>query len=324
MPRPKGSRKNRNSQGPKMDLFLTATTPPPAANESLDVTKSSSDANNDEATQSAADTRLSHGTDSEDFPSGLSDESVSFLREVRRMIQEDVQEEIRKVGADVLTIKDGMNNLTMKVDSLGPRVTEAEARISRIEDDNKLQTDQMHSMVNTLSQLQSRLEYYENYSRRNNLRLRGVPEGQGDGQNETDCIQNILKCLFKDTGESVENISIERAHRVPTGATRDQRRTFPRYIVVRFLRFTDREKVRLRAMRTGNFLWNGAQVDFFPDFTKEVQEKRRRFAEVKRACAAKGLRYSMQFPAILWINIGGQRQRFEDPTAAQKAIDSQQ
>uniref|UniRef100_A0AAV2JVH5 L1 transposable element RRM domain-containing protein n=1 Tax=Knipowitschia caucasica TaxID=637954 RepID=A0AAV2JVH5_KNICA len=220
------------------------------------------------------------------------------VQEMRRMT-DGVQEEIRKVGADVLAVKEGMDILTTKLVKLESRVTEAEDRVSHLEDDNNLLTDQVQSLIKTVNQLQTRVEYHENYSRRNNLRLRGVPEDQGNGQNEMECVQAILKNLFKDTEQSTEDILIERAHRVPTGPRRDQRDALPRYIVVRFLRFTDREKVRNRARSIGKFHWKDAQIDFFPDFTREVQEKRRSFNDVKRACAEKELSYSMQYPAVL-------------------------
>uniref|UniRef100_A0A8C6UKB2 L1 transposable element RRM domain-containing protein n=1 Tax=Neogobius melanostomus TaxID=47308 RepID=A0A8C6UKB2_9GOBI len=289
-------------KGPKMDQFLS-TTPAPTAPE---------------VNASAVNTEGSGGASpgSEDFPSGLSSESVSFLREVRRMIQQDVQEEIRKVGSDVLVVKDCLQLMTTEVSKLGTRVSEAEDRVSRLEDDNKSLGEQVRIMAKTIVELQARVEYQENYCRRSNLRLRGVPEL---GQDDMECVKDILKSLFKDTHESVEDIIIERAHRVPPGPIRNQDNP-PRIILAKFLRFMDREKVRLRARKLGAFIWNGARVDFFPDLTREVQEKRRKFAEVKRICTEKGLRYSMQYPAILWINVGDQRQRFQDAAAAKKAL----
>uniref|UniRef100_A0A8C6SBW3 Uncharacterized protein n=1 Tax=Neogobius melanostomus TaxID=47308 RepID=A0A8C6SBW3_9GOBI len=127
MTRTRSLRKTRQTKGPKMDQFLS-TTPAPTAPE---------------ANASAVNTEGSGGASpgSEDFPSGLSSESVSFLREVRRMIQQDVQEEIRKVGSDVL----------------------AEDRVSRLEDDNKSLGEQVRIMAKTIVELQARVEYQENY-----------------------------------------------------------------------------------------------------------------------------------------------------------------
>lgn len=37
-------------------------------------------------------------------------------------------------------------------------------------------------------------------------------------------------------------------------------------------------------------------------------------------CMKRGLRYSMQFPAIFWVTLGGKRQRFEDAAAAKRCV----
>lgn len=134
----------------------------------------------------------------------------------------------------------------------------------------------------------------------------------------------LLSGLFSND-EEVKDIVIERAHRVPTARPCDwQDRAGPQHILVRFLRYSDREKVRLKARELGAFHWNGTKVDFFPDFTKEVQDKQSKFTEVRRLCMGKGLRYTLQYPAVYWVTLDSRRQRFEDPAAAKRTINNYQ
>lgn len=240
----KSTRKTRKALASKMDQFLTASSVSPEhANANAGASLNASEANT--AERGPAGSR-EDGT--EYLTSGLSCENINLLREVRCMIQDDVQGEMRKVGADVLTIKEVLEMLTAEVSRLGARVTEAEDRVSRLEDKNKLLTNQVQSMEKTVKQLQTRVKYHENYSRRNNLRLRGIPEGRGNGQDEMACVKDILNSLFSDTGEATDALIIERAHRIPTGPKQEQRG--PRNILVKFLRFTEKKSAHgLKSLR---------------------------------------------------------------------------
>lgn len=72
----------------------------------------------------------------------------------------------------------------------------------------------------------------------------------------------------------------------------------------------------------GTFQWKGVKVDFFPDFTKDVQDKRNKFTEVRCLCMKRGLQYSMQYLAVFWVTVGETRHRFEDAAAARRCIDN--
>lgn len=170
----------------------------------------------------------------------------------------DLQEKIQKVGKDVTTIKDNVDSLRSDVVNLGSRITEAEERVSQLEDENG-------RLVNTVTgkveQLEARVEYHENYSRRNNLWIKEVPQDTEHGDRVMDCVNDLLRCLFTNSGVTTDDMVIERAHRVPTSQRNRNgsgRPAGPRYVLVRFLRFTDREKVRLRARDPGS--WKSSRI----------------------------------------------------------------
>lgn len=256
--------------------------------------------------------------------SGMAGSNAEILSEIRSMNQV-LQQKIQKVGDDVTMIKNNLDSLASDVAKLGSRTTEAEARISELEDENSRLVDLTQNMDSKITLLESRLEYQENFSRRKNIRIKGVPEAAENGQNVTEYVKELLRSLFSGTPENVDNIIIERAHRIPTAPRRDPQdrgNTSPRHILVRFQKFTDREKVRLRARDLGSFQWKGAKVDFFPDFTKDVQNKRNKFTEVRHMCMKRGLQYSMQYPAVFWVTVGQKKHRFEDAAAAKRCIDN--
>lgn len=172
-------------------------------------------------------------------------DNSEILNEIRNMNQ-DLQQKIQKVGDDVTAIKDNLDSLKSDMAKLGSRTSEAEGRISHLEDENTRLANLAQSMDGKITQREARLKYQENYSKRNNIGIKGVPEGTQNGHKVMDCVKEMLQCLFKDTSENVDDMIIERAHRTPAaviGNPQDRRNTGPRHILVRFLRFADREKV---------------------------------------------------------------------------------
>ena len=196
-----------------------------------------------------------------DMASRMVGENSEILNKISTMNQ-DLQQNIQKVGDDVIVIKDKLDSLKLDVAKLGSRTSEAEGRISQVEDENICLVNLSRSMDSKITQLEARLEYEENYSKRNNIQIKGVPKP--------------------------------------------------------FVWFTDREKVRLRAKELRTFQQKGAKVDFFPDFTKNVQNKRNAFTEVKHICMKRGLQYSMQYPAVFWVTVDKTRHRFEDAATAKR------
>lgn len=285
----------KSTPGPKIDQMIRSN---PRANE----------ANANTSMETLADA----GTDS------------MILNEIRVM-NRDLQDKIQQVGTDVITIRDCLDSLKSDLAGLSGRMGEAENRVSQLEDENAVLTASTAELKSKVAQLEDRIQYQENYSKRNNLRIKGVPELSEKGDNVPECVMDILRALLPQD-QGTDQIVIERAHRVPATLKENRRNTpaGPRHILVRFLRFTDKEKIRLRAREVGTFHWRGNKIEFFPDFTREVQEKRNKFFEVRRMCRAKGVKYTTQYPAVFWVSLGKERLRFEDATAAKKMIDKYQ
>lgn len=145
-------------------------------------------------------------------------------------MNQGLQQQIQKVGDNVTTIKNSsLDSLKADVAKLGSRASEAENRTSHLEDENMRLVNKSQTMEVKITQLQARIEYQENYSRRNNMCIKGVPEEMEKGQSMDESVKDLLQCLFADTSEDPGGMIIERAHRTPT--TRfppDRRNTDPR------------------------------------------------------------------------------------------------
>ena len=79
------------------------------------------------------------------------------------------------------------------------------------------------------------------YTRRNSIRIHGMPE-RGFGRRRENTFQVVSDCLYKDLGLHVET-DLEVAHRV---GVKDQNPNGPRSIIVKFVRRSDKLEVMLR------------------------------------------------------------------------------
>lgn len=141
--------------------------------------------------------------------------------------------------------------------------------------------------------LTSKLDSYENRSRRSNLRLINLPESA-----EGDDACTFLESWLPDAvglAPFTSPMVIERAHRLsgpkPVGVGP------PRPLIMKFLNYRDKVRVQDAARRMGKILFKGHQVMLFPDVSAELHKQRRGFDRVKRKLRELKVQYGIIFPA---------------------------
>ncbi|KAL6477455.1 hypothetical protein MHYP_G00132900 [Metynnis hypsauchen] len=166
--------------------------------------------------------------------------------------------------------------------------------------------------------LRLKLDDLEGRSRRNNIKIVGVPEGEEKGK-PTEFVANLLPKLLG-AAHFTEPLIVDRAHRVlqpkpPEGAK-------PRSIIARVHFYTEKERIlRLRGGR--NLDYNGHKVLIFPDYTAEVLGQRRSFRDVMQALRAQQVVHTLRFPAKLCVRYKGQLKCFTSPSEAVKFVETE-
>ena len=164
----------------------------------------------------------------------------------------ELKASIEMTDSTVLTHTNEINNLKTKCKTI-------QTNEAAVKDLNK-----------NVNDLKNKIIELENRSRRNNLRLDGIPENVNETWN--DCELKI-KRLLKETLDINEDIEIERAHR-----TGKQHAEKPRTIVFKLLRYKDKDLI----LKNGNRL-KGSGIFVYEDFAKETVEKRKQlWEEVKK------------------------------------------
>lgn len=224
-----------------------------------------------------------------------------------------------KTGFQVIDTKlDIMNSrldvLTSRVESHDTRLDNAEQRISDLEDRQPTIQKRLERTEALLKQVAQRAEDLESRSRRCNIRLAGIAESTNNGR-MAHFVEQVLTDVFGREAFST-TFAVERAHRTlgpqtAPGAT-------PRDIVAKMLNFQDRDTILRLAREKGQLQYQGANTSLFPDFTKLVQEARRKYSGVKNTLLKINIKYSMMYPARLRVLVNGRPRIFDSPAEAEQ------
>lgn len=218
-----------------------------------------------------------------------------------------------------------MNNRFDKLDEDIRHVQLSQAElftsVSAIQDQIKDQDDRIGKLEATVAALgqenatlRTRLE---GHSRRNNIKIFGIPEGE-ENNNPTDFVQALIPKLL---GENSFNnaVLIDRAHRAPRPRPTDGAK--PRAIFARVHFFKEKELI-LRLRRSKELLYKGNKVLIYPDYTAEVMRQRREFNPVMATLRGLKVEFHLLFPAKLRILHQGNTEFFSKPGEAMTFINS--
>lgn len=120
----------------------------------------------------------------------------------------------------------------------------------------------------TAIDLQLHLEDLEDRSRRNNLRLRGIPEATG-AEDLAATVSAIFQIILGPTPPSVE---MDRVHRTLGPKSTDPVR--PRDVLCRIHHYNQKELILRRAWEQGTVEFDGATIKVLPDLSRATLQRR--------------------------------------------------
>lgn len=146
--------------------------------------------------------------------------------------------------------------------------------------------------------LVDKLTDIESHSRRENIRIYGVPEESEQG---SPTIIDFVEALLREglQLDQAEDFAIERAHRSlgpppPSGAP-------PRSILVKFLSFKTKEKILRKAWQQRGFTWNEKHITLDNDYPPLILKKRREYADIRKMLKDNQIQFQTLFPARLKV-----------------------
>lgn len=131
-------------------------------------------------------------------------------------------------------------------------------------DCHKSASSDLVNIQSSLNNLSSKMDYLENQTRRNNLLIDGIPDAKTETWHESE--SKVKKLISEHLKMDPTLIELERAHR--TGKFEAEGR--PRSVVVKLLRFKDKEEILKRAKNL-----RGTKLYINEDYSEKVRLRRK-------------------------------------------------
>ncbi|KAI4891056.1 hypothetical protein NFI96_008103 [Prochilodus magdalenae] len=247
--------------------------------------------------------------------------SPGMLAVLLREIKEGNRILSQKIDSNTAELQNSLDGLYSTLNGLVARVADAEQRISETEDTVNRHEQLVNTLLKDNESLKSKVDYLENYSRRNNVRIVGLKEGT-----ETDDpVKFFGEWLPQVLGTThfPSPLDIERAHRTPS--FKPPLNESPRPVLIRFLRYQDREKILRLAKEKRNITIQEKRVNFFPDLSPELARRRKLMIPAMKALKEKNFTCYLTYPARLRVQLkDGKFRHFTTPGEVSRFMEEEE
>lgn len=250
---------------------------------------------------------------------GLKSELLSALRDditkiFKSELQAAVGDNFSSIKSELLALKGELSSnisaMQQNFTGLKSTVAEMEQSLSTCTDDIVALQTKVDFLAKEVVKLENKCDDLESRSRRQNIRIIGVPEEDPNSASAA-CVSQLLKEVFQLEKEPL----VDRAHRVLLPKPRPGDR--PRAIVARLHYYSDCLCILRKAKELQRIKIRGMAISVFPDHTPKTARARAAFNEVRRLLRdIEGVRFGLLHPARLRITYGGVQRDFTSPDEA--------
>ena len=200
------------------------------------------------------------------------------INDVRREVKEEFAKCRREMDCKFEAVSEDLK-------AQADHMEEAQARIAELEEWQIEAKRQLLNMTTQTQGMQEKMTDLEGRSRRNNIRIFGIPEGTEENS-ASKFLERFLITELELPNDT--QLQIQRAHRAL--AQKPPPDKPPRSMVVNFLQFEIKEMVLSRAWKK-KVQVGEKRIFFDHDYATEVAQKRREYMAVKKILKEKGIRF---------------------------------
>lgn len=204
-------------------------------------------------------------------------------------------------------IKSEISNVRMDLGHLLRRVEEVEETTGNHAKEIPELKSQLSKLKSDYRMMAYKLEEQENQSRRQNLRIRSLPEQQNeDLPSKMKKIFNPILGLEEET-----TLKIDRVHRIrkPPNLRSDT----PRDVIVKFHSFEDKDKIWKNLRGTPSVRFEDKDIQIFSDLSAGTLARRRQLRSLLEQLRRANIKYSWGFPTSLLVTREGRSLRLRFP-----------
>lgn len=207
-------------------------------------------------------------------------------------IRHDMKEELGNFKDEV---NQKLNEIGSELKNTEMRMDEAEDRMAAMEEWSVYAKDVLLQTAQEQQRIQSKLTDLEARSRRNNLRIFGIPEGT-EGSNAREFLEKFIRSelLLTDI-----DLGIQRCHR--SLGPKPPAHAPPRSMIVCFLTYRIKDLVLSTAWRKKETRLNGNRIYIDHDYPAEIMKRRKEYTPLRKILKGKGLKFQTPAPAKLRV-----------------------
>ncbi len=237
---------------------------------------------------------------------------------VRDVVDSVLIPALRELREDIQATNKSVRELREEFEAIATTVKQTHDRVDSVQADAREDRRAVTDPRNQLERLTEKMTDIEDRSRRNNVRLVGLPEGT-EGSNTAGFLRvNLSKWIPSLRGRDIE---IDRAHRVYDGGRGSDR---PHTLIFCVLRWHDRSEI-LKGARQAypvKCAQDNVTVLFFPDFSPATTIRMKAFNPVLKKMTALGLQPFLIYPVVIKLRHKGEQMSFDSPQKAEDFISS--
>ncbi|KAJ1185301.1 hypothetical protein NDU88_002095 [Pleurodeles waltl] len=246
-------------------------------------------------------------------------ESTTMAEKSHSTTMDRILQEITTVSRRIEGMDASITSLTLETKSMRAEIAGFQSRVTGLEQRMELveaQTTMSRDRDQDLLYLRSKLTDMEDRSRRDNIRLHGIPE------NEDVDVQSFLRSILpKLTSLDFDPpIEFQRAHRV--GPKRPGNSSRPRPIIACLLRHNQTRQILQAARKHGPFQLDQYDIRITADYSKETNDRRKAFLALRPRLLQLEIKYGLFDPARMWVTKNGVSKDFYNPEELQLFLDS--
>lgn len=220
---------------------------------------------------------------------------IAEIQAVRVDVKKEFNEALGTLKSELVDfrgeISTKLNGISTELREITDRVEATEQRVAVVEESHAETAEMLTYTLKLQESIQAQLTDLEGRSRRNNIRIHGIPEGA-----EGDNMKVFLEEFFKSELSLTETpLGIQRCHR--TLRPRPPQSANPRSVLFYFLEYSTKELVLRSAWRKKEIHYEGRRVFFEQDYPTEIHMKRKAYTFIRKALKEKNIRFQMLYPA---------------------------
>ena len=220
---------------------------------------------------------------------------------------------------------DGFQALEVSLQITQATLTEHGQRIATVEEassdhDTRLSILEQQGLrlENANKLLQDKVIDLEARSRRQNIKVVGLPE-RAEGGRPTEFFASFIKDLLG--AENFPNpIEIDRAHRLGAQPATDPAR--PRVMIAKIHSYRLKDQLMRLSQQKYPLSYKGKRIHIFPDLPAEIMKRRQLFEDARKRLREAGLRTGFIYPARLRVTQGTDTSILNTPEEAKRFADN--